>query len=167
MYRLLSLLLLLSGCGTYEPADWFFHERINKRHTHYIDPLFKPVLAEFQREAYFYGVGLPLYGKLRRVEFGETKKEDSPRRVGVCNTYLINGRVDYTRITIHPRYKEKLDSIDFRALMFHELGHCILDKDHTETSPATLMNPTIPNNYYLLTNWDKLLDNFFLGTPLE
>lgn len=165
-HLILLSILLWTGCGTYEPSDWIFQIADRNHQGTYIDPRFKPVLSEFQREARFYNVDLPLMSNLKRLEFINTNEQLSSR-VGVCHSYTVGGSTEYTQISISHKYRDKVDTLKFKWIVFHELGHCVLQREHDETLPVKLMHPLLPYEAYIEKNWSKILDNFFVGTPLE
>ncbi len=52
--------------------------------------------------------------------------------------------------------------LQLRELMFHELGHCLLGKDHVEDAPHHIMSPALSNDFpWLEQNWDRLLAELF------
>ena len=101
------------------------------------DQEFKPYVKQF--EMYYNNtVKTP-------IVFGD-KFEKSV--VGVCITYSKHVKI----IKINPRFWNKADDYEREALIFHELGHCELDKDHNDSLyeiseghfiPASLMQSNL------------------------
>lgn len=46
-------------------------------------------------------------------------------------------------------------------LVYHELGHCLLNYDHVETDTYDIMYPSIINQYYYSEHRHEILDKFF------
>lgn len=69
--------------------------------------------------------------------------------IGVCEETGM-----FRRVTIDPTYWKISSEDDRLALMYHELAHCLLGRDHTEEKladgrPASLMHP------YLSDGWER------------
>jgi hypothetical protein len=93
---------------------------------------------------------------LRRMTF----EEMTPPQVGVCRTYElpVGNRYEvkaWTEVLIDPdfRFDTRL-----RALMYHELGHCLLGRGHSETG---IMRDTMYPPGYYEENWDELVKELF------
>jgi hypothetical protein len=61
-------------------------------------------------------------------------------------------------IRVDPVKWETLTEAQREVLMYHEFGHCLLDKDHT---PYTIMQSTLLNADYYVGNKESLLDQLF------
>lgn len=84
---------------------------------------------------------------------------------GVC--YSTGGRTQL-HIEIRSRHWFEFDDLQRRALIYHELGHCVLDLPHTDEKLAVgwleiprLMNPYISSSWFLRPYWERLVDDFF------
>ena len=64
-------------------------------------------------------------------------------------------------------YWEAASDQERRTLIYHELGHCALDLDHTKDEDIEIMNPYILPDSLAISNWDQLVDNLFRGTEDE
>jgi hypothetical protein len=54
------------------------------------------------------------------------------------------------------------NSLAFKALVWHELGHCLLDLDHTpDNSDLHIMNAYLPNERELGKKWSFYTDSLF------
>lgn len=128
------LLILLSGCMSIK--------RLDPRTYRGIDPEFIEYVEEFE----------DYYGKsIGDVSMGFADLKDPS--VGVCVRWISGHR----EIKIDREYWTRLDvsKTDKIGLMFHELGHCVLNRDHTDeemqvpygpytmTVPKSLMYPTL------------------------
>lgn len=52
-----------------------------------------------------------------------------------------------------------LDDPEKEQIMFHELGHCLQFKDHTNT--RSMMYPYTLGSFYYLYNYQEIMDDFF------
>jgi len=48
-----------------------------------------------------------------------------------------------------------------KAVLFHELGHCVLLLDHAPEDSINLMAPSIPGPLFLSENWQEMLRKLF------
>ena len=80
--------------------------------------------------------------------------------IGLCYTYSRKAHktVRWSEIHVDPKMK---DNCLLKTLMYHELGHCILYKDHRDNPTSVIMSPTIGNCQYYEDNWDWMLDDLF------
>jgi len=149
---LLALLLLL-GCGSL-PTDTRFLVT---------GGIFTPPIqhdrdlgsyvTDFIRDAAMHGrIVAP---QVLRILKYEVLEEPS---VGLCTTYFnaFDDGVAYTEIRIHPKLLRCEPLL--RAVMYHELGHCLMQLDHTERG---IMKATTYSCEYYAEHWDELVDNFF------
>lgn len=87
---------------------------------------------------------------LNTVLFGNPKEDTgSPGTVGVCIWYeqIQNNRVVSFRsnIVIDKDYFDSVGEIRKKWLMFHELGHCMLNLDHDDVH-CSIMKDHMPGN---------------------
>ena len=164
------LLFILFGCGPdFKFPDWrdWRDKDIGPEYTipdkNYDDDL-DGYLEDFVADAESYGVDLPHLSKLRKIEWGETRDEENPRRVGVCYSYSNRSGVIYTEIVISNEFKNN-GSITLRALMYHEFGHCILGLPHE--LGRTIMAPALHSRYYYKRCWEPLVEQLFLGGEVD
>lgn len=87
--------------------------------------------------------------------FGDVQTEEHPNRVGYCEISkriekndLGNKVITEKKIVISKAYWQIAPSSYKKILIWHELGHCALEKGHTEEAeedgtPASIMNPYI------------------------
>jgi len=105
------------------------------------------------------------------VEFGTVEWANAnSRRIGECERFWSGSRSNIVRriIRINPVFWANNQN-NFAAkeeLMYHELGHCILDRDHNETElpngiAASIMNPYhIGQSYYRTYYVDYMAELF-------
>ena len=160
------ILLFLFSCGS--EANDFVVRPVPKRPglpKISIDPDLAPYVSLFLTEAEKFNVDTSLVSKLRVVEYGITASKKDPGAVGLCWTWKEGDEVIYTRIIIDERYREKTWSK--KGLLMHELGHCILQKEHSPRSPSTIMSPSLSTDLYYERCWTGLLRNLFLDEKLD
>lgn len=63
-------------------------------------------------------------------------------------------------ITIRKDYFQESLAIENEQLMIHELGHCVLDLEHTEKELA-VMNPYALYHTFYRKNYNELMNKFF------
>ncbi len=84
--------------------------------------------------------------------------------LGQCKSYT-NGS---TEIVIDEPYWNRVGETEREYLVFHELGHCLLDREHEDTKDASGVCTSIMQSgegncrgIYNLDNRDELLDELF------
>lgn len=78
------------------------------------------------------------------------------RVIGVCTSGIGYSRNVYIS-------KDITDPVILKALVYHELGHCILHRWHTKESCDSIMVPVMKESKYYTDNWDKLTKELFTG----
>jgi hypothetical protein len=63
-------------------------------------------------------------------------------------------------IVIDSIYWDKISPTQRIALVFHELGHCVLNRIHVEEG-LSIMNPYLISDYNFSRNFDGVLSEFF------
>jgi len=167
MIRILILVFLV-GCGYYEKPDdkdpltntAFPNPRIK----HEIDEGLRNYFDAFMKDADLYGVNTDLVSKLRYMKFGETEAARNDRSVGICSSYGDEEDLMYTTILISDSLKTS--PIQLRAVVYHELGHCVLRMEHSPQSPPTIMSPMMSSEIFYKRNWDRLVRNLFTGESI-
>jgi hypothetical protein len=147
MKKALVLSLLLTGCGA--PTDNFTYTDLRTRDYTIIDPVFTPFLATFQN---YYDVVL----KNTHVIFASTN-EIIANSSGICSMATNQKSL----IMINKDYWDLSNVFGREQLLFHELGHCILNLGHdagklditvdsqTQAIPNSIMYPSsFGNNPY-------------------
>ncbi len=131
-----------------------------------VGPEFIEHVLEFQIESGHY-LQTPVLIDNLVVRFGPMHYGAAPDVVGYCayrggETPVITIRHDKWVTYSHVMREE---------LMFHELGHCILDRSHDsrtmvlegQWTELSLMNPTMVNEYYYDAHRDYYLRQLFIG----
>lgn len=109
MRYILLLIILLTGCGT--------HISVNN------DPTFNKYYDTFLEEGLKRGVNLYSIPRVS-IYFSETLSDNF---AGYCSW-----GEGYRFISINKKYWDGYSEIDREYLIFHELGHCVLGKDHDD-----------------------------------
>jgi hypothetical protein len=163
MFKKLTVgsLLLLSACGAEDGIHISRGRRnlsFDKYLTSAVDAPIRPHFAEFiefcklssQDDA---DTCLSNINKLKsvRLKTGVIDKSN-PTIIGVCEI-----GIDRT-VTIRSDFFDH-KSIAFKALIWHELGHCLLDLDHIEGNH--IMNANLPSPRVLQSSWTFLVKDFF------
>jgi hypothetical protein len=127
-----------------------------------IGPEFQPYVTRFQEKGE--EVGKPVQIVDLIVKFGQT----DPKQDGVCETS------DHTSPTIlvNERAWNDMDDLGRESLMFHELGHCVLNRSHvliksSDGAPSSLMYPVAISLKTYLDNHEYYIRELFRATTPE
>jgi len=149
MKRILILLLILInswGCQEEERA---------------IDPNLMEYIEIFEEEAAARNVNISIMDLEVSAHIMNIQESNV---LGQCYTYSDDSR----EIVIDQEYWEELDLLEKEFLMMHELGHCILDRDHLDDSDENNNCISIMQSgtgdcrhRYNANNRERLLDELF------
>lgn len=78
-----------------------------------------------------------------------------PHIIGICE--ISSSERNVTLRSDYFDYK----SIGFKALVWHELGHCLLNLDHINGNNSHIMNPSLPLQAILQSNWVFFMKTFY------
>ena len=93
--------------------------------------------------------------KLKNVRLKPGVIEPSnPHIIGVCEIGIDRS------ITLRSDFFDHR-SIAFKALVWHELGHCLLDLDHIDGEDNHIMNSNMPNVKTLQSSWSSFVKDLF------
>ncbi|CBW25981.1 hypothetical protein BMS_1100 [Halobacteriovorax marinus SJ] len=159
---LFSLVLLMTSCGV----------KKNSKHAQYLEgtkqyavsaSVFDSYIKKFEEEA-AKNLGEENFkvGDIP-INFGDTTNEEYD---GVCNTYSDGTK----EIFIKKSWWQSTDSRQKEIMIFHELGHCRLGRDHdtekrakgTHTYKLSIMNPVIPSSADYVSQKNAYLTELFL-----
>ncbi len=155
MKRILVLALLMTACGN---AEDFSHTRNfgwDVDHKKEVSlGSYTSLVDEFLSYA-------EVYGQPQNITDLIIKTEDlpTPLQLGLCQL-----REDSTPIIIVDSESwDALGETRQMALIFHELGHCILRRVHVEPTYEfqSLMSPYLITEERFLDNFDEILTEFF------
>lgn len=95
--------------------------------------------------------------KLKSIKFADSIGEDSAEKItaGVCWWAKKTRRVEIRRGLFEP------GSLQERGLIFHELGHCLLDLGHSNPENIMIMNPYVLPEKTYASSWAKLQNELF------
>lgn len=125
----------------------------------YIDSKFDPIIRSFVYEAGIHGHNVNL--KNLSVIFANIKINKKDKTVGYCIKSPIGGMV----IKIHKATWSNMDIYKQEELVFHELAHCLMGRNHcdkkTSKGPLSIMNTHLSSGDYYKENREVLLDELF------
>lgn len=145
-YSLLASLMFCS-CG-FNPIEDYLYKESNDDSHHKPTVVNEDILPYVKRFETLFKSNVSI-----RVEYGEL---DSPN-VGVCTKWSDG----YKDITIDKEFFISLNDLGKEELIFHELGHCILNRAHTSefikinhmSVPKSIMYP------YVFGEWPDYINN--------
>ncbi len=157
---LLILSFFLASCGG-----------SNKKHIQHLegsrqfaatDSTFKPFVDSFTSNARTY-LSKPTFvvGDIP-VNFGDTSNNEFD---GVCNSYSDGSK----EVLIKKSWWDKASNHQKEVMIYHELGHCSLNRDHDGELlskddyevKASIMNPTIPGSAHYVQYKTSYLTELF------
>ena len=122
---------------------------------------FAPYVQKFEDESRRFGP------QVRVVDLSIRFGELDPGFTGLCRRRFA----ETPTIIVEPKAWEKASEWTRESLMFHELGHCILNENHREAMmpareaqgvmPVSLMNPIVVAGAVYRKNRDYYLDELF------
>ncbi|NBO09551.1 MAG: hypothetical protein EBV30_09465 [Actinobacteria bacterium] len=129
---------------------WFYQLALSLRYQNYVDVdrALSPYAESFIAEARRHFCPVELRDIIVQVAHLESDG-DGFLVIGLCE---VTGT--FRRVSVDPVYWKFATEDERLGLMYHELGHCLLGRDHTEAllpdgRPASLMHP------YLSDGWEK------------
>lgn len=150
--------VLLTGCGTIQDE---FHQATQAEdvylpvedcpmralaRTH--EMTFTGYLKQFQKMARVYDVGCY---KTKQMYFDDKMPSD------ITVAYCVPGE----RVVVSRKKWETLEPIEKKVLIFHELGHCALNMDHTSKDSVDIMTPELLDPELASDNWGYLVGELF------
>lgn len=158
---------MMTACGSDYDNDWFKHP--DKKHDDKPDVQREAPTASIQEivDSFVhdcgdtYGADLSLLSKLEFIRYGDPATPEAPNVVGICQMWTSDSEIIRSQIVI----KEVDPAIRQKALLYHELAHCVLELDHTDQESKTLMSLTMLSNAYYEMNWDELVKDMCLKYP--
>lgn len=129
----------------------------------YIDSEFNPIVQSFVYEARQRGHLVDLTNL--SMTFGKIRSKKGDKTVGYCVRDFMGGMV----IKIHtPTWKE-MGPYQQEELIFHELAHCIMGRDHCSVKdkdgPISILYPKILSEKYYKEKREELVDELFNINP--
>lgn len=134
-----------------------------------IDPAIQPIVDEFLIDAQNHGALVDIK-TISAIEFGSVNNILMQNVIGVCMPLIFLGeRVNSpllrsNRVVVTSEYPA--NSYKFKALIYHELGHCLLGRQHTNDL-RSLMYPIISDNEsFYRVFWKDLVHELFIGNHI-
>lgn len=96
--------------------------------------------------------------KITSINFVDNFDEETDPNnsvAGVCWWSRNTRKVEIKRNIV------KAGSMQERGLIFHELGHCLLDLGHSDPQSKMMMNPYLFDEKTYTTDWDRLQKELF------
>lgn len=159
MKFLFVLLIFITGCTDHKPIVR-------------IDPLFQPIVNQWHQDAKeILGYDVPIFDLI--IDFGNLDATKS----GLCQTETYHS----PHIYIDKYYWNSEDDIQRLLTIYHEMGHCVLGRDHNNTmiyindpgvvpyyAPQSIMYYTsIIRDDYWLSHRTLLLTEYFSVARFE
>lgn len=162
-FQLLLSVALLTGCGQCETivnhVKVIVDQNYEPKHPVVlsVDPELQPGYDEFLY--YSHVLGVSVNDKLRNVQLVDSVDYTIPGEVviGMCYVYTASdGTVAYRDIKILKNLVD--DPLTLRTTLFHEMGHCLLNLQHTGSENGEIMDAVIDiSDSDALSNWDALV----------
>lgn len=143
--RILLVLLLTLSCGKEKIQEISDHEAIN-------NPIFDEYVIKFEHDIETTKGDIPIY-------FHPLKSNTA----GLCVTYSNNKK----EVQIDLDFWNKSNEITKEILIFHELGHCVLNRSHQYGSidecPRSIMNPQLLTDLCYIENREYYINQLKSG----
>lgn len=142
-YICLVFLLGLIGCGK-EPGN---PGEVN------IDPTFSAYVQKFKDEGESYGLTITIANIF--IHFGDASQP--PNQPGRCDK-----KDEFKEVIINKEHWKFYDEFDKQIVIYHELGHCILNRRHRDDIISIMNTYKIWSSIYKF-NYSKFNHELFLG----
>lgn len=123
----------------------------------YVEKGLKPYVDQWVKDALKHEADLTKYYEIDSITFKNFVYE--PHVLGKCWTRDL--KIEITK-------KDSLNNFQLFVIVYHELGHCALDKNHT-CDRLAIMNPSFElkdyKSYY--STWDYLIDDYWDGRGID
>jgi hypothetical protein len=167
---LTMLCLFMASCGQVIPPNLLVPAvQLPGR----VDPIMEPYVNNFLQECSARGLKEICernFKALQSVEFAPEESFDEPDTLAVCRMFAHeeSQKPSWSQILVRRKAFLTSDNTIFnepllKATVFHELGHCILGREHQEEENLGIMSErTIAESYYRGSTWEILLGTFFI-----
>ncbi len=156
-----SIVILLCGMTV---ACTTVHHNLPTTKQNNLDPAFDPMIKSFVYEANQRGYAVNTENL--SVTFGNIRKNKCDKTVGYCS------RIDSMNkliIKINTDTWDDMDAYEQEALIFHEIGHCVMRRDHckkkNKTGPISIMYPYVLDGKHYKEFREELVDELFNISP--
>jgi len=153
LYKVILLLFILASCGKNPFDDDHKHNPFNRdpRTNITSDATFDPYVEQFEED----------YGQyIGDIPINFAKLED--QKIGVCYTWDSG----HAEVEIDPDFWKVATELEKKALIYHELGHCELGRDHyddirEDNCAVSIMNWIIVGDFCLNIHMDEYIKELF------
>lgn len=152
----------LTACGDYR----FVHK------PHYeVDPILQPYITLFEQKAFEQQVNIEIRD-LRAYFVSDLGEDEDSVTLALCRKYETDdGEVlGSPEIEVDENEFRELEDSEKEALMFHELGHCILNRDHRDdripqeqNRQSSIMSTYLINAFYYVKYYNSYMYELFNG----
>lgn len=150
-FSTLLMLVVLTGCGAYRDNEFDAKRRFEPNE-------FSQYVSDFEQDAYRISNQRLVINNLI-IRFGEEKDfKPIPKGViaGICYYYST------PLILINPVIWDNSSELRRQALMYHEMGHCVLMREHVPAEEKlSIMNPRLLSESVLKAEYDPLIEELF------
>ena len=156
--------MVSTACGNIEMPSTDYGK--NNADVRYISYELEDYVNNFAEDAEYYGHKLNMNDIIVRllevpIEY-QNKKDDGLRTLGVC----LKSEIKTPYIYIDPERWQTLSDIKRKMLVYHELGHCKLNRKHTDQQYKSIMGPVMRTNKDLEDNEDYYIEELFTHNPV-
>jgi hypothetical protein len=160
MLKSILLLLLVLAAVTFQNCAMPYDVHDDKpKVNHVTDPTFIPYIQDFEQRSGQSVAHIPI----AFVDLGGNN-------AGLCYRGFTNGHLSYAYIEIDQRYWSFMTEYQRINLIFHELGHCFLQRKHvtinitapvTSACPTSFMHDTVMSQFCLEQYYDVYMKEMF------
>jgi hypothetical protein len=152
--RLITTLFLLTSCGAGATTTTSNERKVTNKCTlpaisRSIDEEILPYVTEFSEDALSYRAACFYTG---RIVF-------APKLDGQVIGYCLPP----FKVVLSREYWDKASEDTRRTLVYHELGHCSLNSEHTDEDSFHIMNPVLLSDWDIFGRWKYLVRKLFEG----
>ena len=172
-------IFLIVGCGQINSSS--------KLPDRYLDAKLQIYLHEFLIDAKTLGVAIDqrLSNALRVMKFVTNVDDEKvsrgqevsgePGTIGTCANFDEQKSVNAGFRTLNSKqsawsevwidddlFSKATDSLALKEIVYHELGHCLLNLEHAQQNPHTIMSPQMSlDGKWLSSHWQDLVKGLF------
>jgi hypothetical protein len=152
--RLLGILLIFTSCANTNVNDLFkINTESDPRKTLTTDEIFLNYVADFEIDYAHY---LDSEINTHNIPINFSNELDK-KYLGAC--YKYGRKEQWKEIKINKELWEGLDIPQRKALIYHELGHCALNREHKDeyhrSFPVSIMN-----TYHIAGNYEEFPEEY-------
>ena len=154
----MSMVLMLASCAPKSKSERKGVISVDQELAPYFE-LFKQRAAEHGKNLNISSITIKFEGELGKDASGTSEI------LGLCTMWREDDE-SYPEIKIDRTDYALLSNVRREALLFHELGHCLLNRVHDDDTyddgrPKSLMNKYIIGEYYYSSYYDEYMRELF------